>query len=165
MPEPSEPLDRKRALLEAAEAAVQESRDRARPSHGPRRPRGPNPFSIGLALLASVFGIYLMVAQPAWFLTPPPPPDPPAMREASARLTVVREASRIEQVRAETGRVPATLEEAGSGVAGLQYFPSGDGYTLRWVLSGDTLTWSSRDSVADFLGNSLATVLARGTPR
>lgn len=158
------PEDRKRALLEAAQAAAEETGKRGTQA-GSRPPRreGSSPVSLGLAALASGFGIYMLVARPAWFLTPPPPPEPPALQEAALRLSLVREASRIEQFRATSGRLPATLEEAGSTVSGIVYQPAdGTVYVIRAVTGRDTLSFVPGQPLEGFLGSSLERVLARG---
>jgi hypothetical protein len=162
VPEPnpaSTPEDQKRALLEAAQAAVEDARSRA--ERDGSRPRGPRYFSLILAAAAIGLGFYMLAARPAWFLTPPPPPEPPALQQASARLAIAREASLIEQYRAEHGRLPATLAEAGSSAVGVLYQPIGNAYQLRWSLGSDTITFSSTDSLPAFLGASLETVMSR----
>ena len=157
--------DQKRALLDAAQAAVVDARHKAEEAHqrkGPARGRFSPLIS---AVIASAIGLYLLAARPAWFVTPPPPPDPPDIAVASARLTLVREASRVQQFQAERGRLPVSMAEAGSAVSGLHYEQLNDsGYVLRAIQGADTVSLSSRDSLPRFLGNSLGRILARGRP-
>lgn len=155
----TDPEGQKRALLEAAQAAVEDAKTRA--EWGPSRTRRPRVLSLVLAAGAIGLGLYLLAFRPAWFVTPPPPVESPGLQQASARLAMAREASRIEQYRAAHGRLPATLAAAGSAATGIQYTPAGSRYQLRLVIGSDTLTYSSTDSLPAFLGSSLKTVLSR----
>jgi hypothetical protein len=163
-PSPSEE-DRKQALLDAAQAALADAKNRAdradRQGHSSRARFSP----LASGFIASAIGLYLLVARPAWFLTPPPPPDPPEIAAASVRLTLVREASLVQRFQADSGRLPVSMAEAGSAVAGVQYDRLTDSsYVLRAVHGLDTVRLSSRDSVPLFLGNSLGLILSRSQP-
>jgi hypothetical protein len=157
--------DQKRALLEAAQAAVEDAREKelARRRGGSTRTSRTIVTVLGVSLFG--MGIYLLAARPAWFFTPPPAPETMEIREASVRLMLVREAERVKRYRAEHGRFPATLAEAGSPVRGLLFETRGD--TAFRVMSpwGDgTIGLSSSDSVGSFLGNSLRIIVSRGRP-
>ena len=163
-PSPSEE-DRKQALLDAAQAALADAKSRAdeadRQDHSARTRLSP----LISCCIASAIGLYLMVARPAWFITPPPPPDPPDIAAASVRLTLVREASRVQRFQADSGRLPLSMAEAGSDVTGVQYDRLPDSsYVLRAVQGRDTVRLSSRDAVPLFLGNSLGLILSRSQP-
>ena len=157
--------EQKQALLEAAEAAVQDANDKA----ARRRGRTSSNTSrivvsvLGLGIFA--VGIYILSMRPTWFFTPPPPPESVQIQEASVRLMLVREASRVRRYRAEHGKLPATLEEAGSTLTSITYTPQGDS-TFRLVTNwGEhTIGLSSSDSVGPFLGNSLKVIASRGRP-
>lgn len=159
------PEDLKRALLEAAQAAVTDAEhkaDEARRSSQPRRARLSPMIA---AAIASGIGLYLLVARPAWFVTPPPPPDPPAIAAASVRLTLAREANRVHRFLADSGRLPASMAEAGSTVSAVEYERLNDsGYVLRAVGGSGAVRLSSRDSLPLFIGNSLRLIMARGQP-
>lgn len=159
------PEDQKRALLEAAQAAVTDAEHKADEARRQNRPRRARLSPLVSATIASGIGLYLLVVRPAWFVTPPPPPDPPAIAAASVRLTLAREANRVEQFQADSGRLPASMAEAGSTVSGIAYERLNDsGYVLRAVGGSGTVSLSSRDSLPLFLGNSLRLIMARGQP-
>ncbi len=157
--------DQKRALLEAAQAAVDDAREKelARRRGGSTRASRAVVTVLGLALFG--IGIYLLAARPAWFFTPPPPPETLEIREASVRLMLVREVERVKRYRAEHGRFPATLAEAGSQVQGLLFETRGDSaFRLISPWGEGTIGLSSTDSVGSFLGNSLKVIVSRGRP-
>lgn len=159
------PEDQKRALLEAAQAAVTDAEHKADEARRRKQPRTSRLSPLVSAALASGIGLYLLVVRPAWFLTPPPPPDPPAIAAASVRLTLAREASRVHQFQADSGRLPTSMAEAGSTVSGVEYQRLNDsGYVLKAVAGGEAVSLSSRDSLPLFLGNSLRLIMARGQP-
>lgn len=156
----------KQRLLDAAQAAVAEAQTKAE-ERASRR--GSTPASRGIMFGASlslfVVALYLAVARPSWFLTPPPPPEPPAVQEASIRLTLVREAQRIATFRTTAGRLPADPAEAGSPVAGLAYDRINDSvFAVSLPFGAGMVTLRSTDSVAVFLGDAIGTVSARVAP-
>jgi len=155
------PGDSKEALLQAAQAAMEDSRRKRgeRPAHRRRASRATMLVAAGTLFALSV---YLLAARPVWFFTPPPPPEPPEIQEASMRLTLVREAARIRQYRLANGQLPGSLEETGSPMQGLTYAPSGDGaFTLSGRARGQMLTLRSTDAVDAFLGNSFQIIQGR----
>lgn len=159
------PADPKRELLAAAQAAVEDARVRA--AVAPKLPptRLWRRMMLGLGAVTGLAGLAVILLRPNWLVRPPPPPDPPAVQEASVRLTLVREAGRIARFKVEHGRLPATPEEAGSPVQGLGYARSGDTlYSLSLAAGSGTVTFGSRDSVGAFLGTSLKLVTRRGQP-
>jgi hypothetical protein len=122
---------------------------------------------LALSAVAIVFGGYLLIARPAWFIAPPPPPiaQSPEVAEASLRLGMGREAERVEAFRRKNGRLPQTLKEAGGGRMGLQYSPMGTGrYTISGTDAGIALTYDSIDSISTFVGNSYQLILRRFKP-
>lgn len=155
----------KQALLDAAQAAVADAKEKA--AQRRRRPTSPGTKTfftiVSIALFAG--GIYLLAVRPAWFFTPPPPPETVAIQEASLRLTLVRETERVKRYRSQHRRLPGSLEEAGSPVKGLTYEKQSDS-TFRLIATfGDgTIGLSSTDSVSTFLGNSLKVIASRGRP-
>jgi hypothetical protein len=156
-------LGDKQRLLDAAQAAVADAREkeavRARQRVSTPTSRG---AMIGASLTLFVVAAYLAAVRPAWFIAPPPPPDPPALQEASVRLTLVRESQRIQAWRVANGRLPADLSEAGIPVAGLVYARLDDStYAVALPFRTSEVTLRSTDSVAAFLGNAVGTVAAR----
>ena len=159
------PEDQKRALLEAAQAAVTDAEHKADEARRQGQPRRARLSPLVSAAIASGIGVYLLAARPAWFVTPPPPPDPPAIAAASVRLTLAREANRVHQFQADSGRLPTSMAEAGSTVSGVEYQRLNDsGYVLKAVGGGEAVSLSSRDSLPLFLGSSLRLIMARGQP-
>jgi hypothetical protein len=157
--------DQKLALLDAAQAAVQDAHEKA----ASRRGRASSNTSrivvtvLGLAIFG--VGFYILAMRPLWFFTPPPPPESVQIQEASVRLMLVREASRVRNYRAAHGKLPATLEEAGSTITTITYTVQGDSaFRLVTAWGEKTLGLSSSDSVAPFLGNSLTVIASRGRP-
>jgi hypothetical protein len=160
MGEPKE----KQMLLDAAKAAVADAQSKADEK---ARTRVSTPASRGIMFGASVAlfaaAVYLAVARPAWFIRPPPPPDPPVIQEASVRLTIVREAQRINAYRISTGRLPQDPAAAGSAVAGLVYGRINDSvFTVSMPAGVNRMTFRSTDSVAVFLGDAVTLVSTRG---
>jgi len=156
------PPGQKQALYDAAVAAVQ---DAERRSGQTGRGRGPWGRRIGLSTAALVvgFALYLLIARPAWFLTPPPPPESLQVQEASVRMMLVREAGRIKGLAATSGRLPEDLKATGSRVLNLRYQRLSDSSFLVAAPFGTgELILRSTDPTADFLGRSLSTVTNRG---
>ncbi len=150
------PEGMKDALLEAAQAAVQAKRE-PQSRRAPRSGARPVVLIGGTAVAAAL--AVLLITQPDWLVPPPPPPEPVAVQEASARLTLVREANSVRRFRGEHGRLPATLAETGSQVRGVEYeILPGDQFALSMTYAGTSLRLQSTDRVEDFLGNSMKTV-------
>jgi hypothetical protein len=159
-------LGDKQRLLDAAQAAVTDAREK---EEARARQRVSTPASRGIMFGASLalflVAVYLAAVRPAWFMTPPPAPDPPALQEASVRLTLVRESQRIQAWRSANGRLPANLSEAGIPVSGLAYDRLDDStWAVSLPFGASQVTLRSTDSVAAFLGSAVGTVAARVTP-
>jgi len=156
-------IDQKQDLLNAAQAAVADAKAKAgaRAGGAVRASRAREIVTVaGLAL--TLAGFALAALRPAWFLTPPPEPEPPGIQEASVRLTLVREAHRINAWRLATGRLPADVSEAGTPVTGLAYDRINDSVFAVSLPHGPSLvTLRSTDSLATFIGGALATVAER----
>lgn len=155
--------DQKQELLHAAQAAVADAKARAeaRSSDTASRSRAREILTVA-GLVLALTGFTLAALRPAWFLTPPPEPEPPVIQEASVRLTLVREAQRINGWRMANGRLPDDLAEAGTPVAGLAYDRLNDSvFALSLPVGTSLITWRSTDSLSAFIGGSVATVAAR----
>jgi len=154
----------KEALLEAAQAALDDAREKA--ARQGRR-RGSSLFARRLLLVsgAALFAmsIYLLVARPVWFFDPAPVPETVELQEASVRLMLVREAHRIRRWRADNaGNLPATLAEAGSPVRGVTYERRSDGsFVLSASHAGSQIRLSSTDSLPGFIGGSFGVLRER----
>lgn len=158
-PDRGEPLtDSKSALLEAAEAAVASPSPLAtRETHSGRRAK-----HLPLLLVVGAACAVVLVAQPSWLRTPPPAPEPPALIEASARMTLVREAARLRSYRDSLGRLPLTLTEAGgTGANDVVYTPSPDGTFTVHIATDARLSLRSTENIAEFLGTSYESLRER----
>lgn len=156
-------LSDKQRLLDAAQAAVADAREKEE-ARARERARGKGPRYVFLAFCAALIGTggWALATRPAWLVAPPPRPDPPALADASVRLTLVREAERIQAWRREHGRLPAGPGEAGSLVEGLAYGVISDSVFVLTMQSGPgALSFRSTDSAGPFLGDALRTVQGR----
>ena len=157
--------ERKKALLDAAQDAVQDAHEKAAQRRGQARRNWSRIVVTVLGLAIFALGIYILAVRPSWFFTPPPPPESVQIQEASVRLMLVREASRVRQYRAAHGKYPATLAESGSPVSNVDYTVLGDSaFRLVTNWGEETIGLSSSDSVGAFLGNSLKIIASRGRP-
>ena len=154
------PDGQKQALYEAAVAAVQEAGKRNRKS--PEGARWGRRITMAGALVVVSFGLYLLLARPAWFVTPPPEPESVQVQEASVRLMLVREVARIRSEAGASGRLPDGFDGTGSSARSIRYQRLTDSTFLVAATVGTReLILRSTDSTAAFLGNSLATVSNR----
>ncbi|HEX9165919.1 MAG TPA: hypothetical protein VF862_08410 [Gemmatimonadales bacterium] len=156
--------DQKQDLLNAAQAAVADAKAKAGARTGAAAPVSRTREIVTVAgLVLTLAGFALAAFRPAWFLTPPPEPEPPVIQEASARLTLAREAQRINGWRRVNGRLPVDLAEAGTPVAGLSYERINDSvFAVSLPLGTDLVTLRSTDSLSTFIGGAVGTVAARG---
>jgi hypothetical protein len=157
-PRPGGP-DRRR-LIEAYQEVVRSEREKrhSRPLLEPERPR--HRFALFMALVAVGLAALLLL-QPGWLFSAPPPPEPPAVKEASLRLTMFRAIELIEAYHQVQGRLPATLAEAGADTTGLRYARTAEGYTVTGTNGALTLTYTSPADPHEFLGNSYQIVRQR----
>lgn len=105
----------KEALLEAAQAAVADQRNRPLSKLSPSQPppgKGRLVFR-GSMLVAMTIGAGLLAAQPAWLTGPKLPKEDQAVQAASATLTLVDAVSKVQSYFASRGRLPRQLREAG----------------------------------------------------
>lgn len=157
--------EQKQALLSAAQAAVQDASDKAANRRGQTTSNTSRIVVTVLGLAIFAVGIYILAVRPSWFFTPPPAPESVQIQEASVRLTLVREASRVRRYRSDHGKLPATLAEAGSPLTNVNYTTHGDSaFRLVAAWGEETIALASTDSVGPFLGNSLKTIASRGRP-
>ena len=157
-PPPGSP-DR-RELLQAFQDVVRSEQEKKSQVSTPE-PTTARRATRSVMLLTAVGLLFVLVTQPGW-LFPRPPEETPALREASLRVRMFVEIDRVERFRADSGRLPRTLVEAGSDTSGLTYLPTEGGYTLSGVNNGLSLTYRSGTSPREFLGNSYRMVAQRG---
>lgn len=157
--------DSKTDLLEAAKAVVKERNQKAEQAAA-RRMQPEVRKRVGVLSLLGMAGLLVIVLQPAWLTGPKAlPPESPAIVEASVRLSMLREQQRVVDFVKRTGRLPATLAEAGVSVAGLGYEALSQQEFRLFAQAGDSLlVLRSSDSMTLFLGNSLREIKNRGRP-
>lgn len=158
--------DSKTNLYEAAKAAIRDQEAKldaertARVSATGRRRR------MGFMSVVGMAGAALLILQPVWLAGPKAiPAEPPPLAAATLRVTLVRERDRVFEFARRTGRLPATVAEAGVRTAGLTYDSREDGtFSLSGETSDSIITLSSTDSLSAFLGGSLRIIRDRGRP-
>ena len=154
--------DSKTDLLEAARAVVKDRNEKvaaARMQPAVRK-------RVSFLTLLSLAGLLLILLQPSWLAGPKATPaESPVIREASVRLSMLRERQRVTDFAKRTGRLPISLAEAGSTVPGLGYEALPGQQFRLFAQAGDSLlVLRSTDSMAPFLGNSLREIKNRGRP-
>ena len=157
----------KKALLEAfdtvlkTQAEAREAR-RAEAEAEARRRHGASRLVMGACTAVMVFvGVYLYVERPDWVFPAPPTPESLVVREASLRISVANAAQHVERFRQRTGRLPATLAEAGAHEAGLDYEPAKTVYRLQADTGGVRVSYDSSEPLGRFVGNSFKIISRR----
>jgi hypothetical protein len=161
----STPRDTKSVLYEAALEAVQERAARAR-ARAEQRPRPRRRFPrLAFLIAVAVIGGALLLIRPAWLAGPDRlPPESPAVAAASMRVILWRERELVQAFQQRTGRLPASLGEAGSTAVGLEYRQDGTGFRLIGRAGDSLITLRSSDSAAAFLGDSFSRLRQRSLP-
>ncbi len=161
---PTPPRDTKTNLYDAALAAVKEREERASEQQMARLGATGRKRRVSALGVMGVAGLVLLLIRPTWLAGPEAPPaEPPAVAAASLRLTLLRERDRVFEFVRQSGRLPATLEEAGSGLVAIDYQPTGGESFVLSARTGDSVvTLGSSDSTTTFLGASLKTIKHRG---
>ena len=131
-----------------------EARERARTSSQPL-------LALCTATLLAI-GAYLAIMKPAWVFAPSPTPESLAIQDASLRLTMANASQRVQHFRKQNGRLPESLAETGTQGANLHYGRLGaSDYRLVGENGMARVTLTSKDSLADFLGNSFQIIERR----
>ena len=161
-PPPGKPGDR-RALVDAYQKLVQtEAEKTISGRHRALPPAKRHTLLIVGVILTIGLGavlVRLVMQEPA------PPVETPAIRDASLRLMLYREALHVEAYRKANSQLPKTLAEAGggNGTVAYQLVPP-DGYSLTGTNAGQRLTYTSSEPLASFLGNSYQVIKERRPP-
>lgn len=120
------------------------------------------PLMAAAAVILLAVGGYLALARPDWVFAPRPTVESIALQEASLRIAMANASQHIERFRQRNGRLPETLAEAGGRDAGLGYSRVGpSGYRLVGDNGSAQVTFSSEQTLHEFLGNSYAIVARR----
>lgn len=112
------------------------------------------------AMIVGALSIYVWTAPPA-FIQPDPYPPPSARQvDAGLRMDIYLQAQQIEKYRQANGSLPASLDEAGEPLEGVEYERAeGDAYRLVASTGGETLVYDSRESAREFLGDAASVVM------
>lgn len=163
-PVPSE-LAGKKALLEAFDTVLKTQaaeREAERAAAEALRNRGASRLLMVLCTTIVVFlAVYLYVERPEWVFPAPPPAESEAVREASLRIMMANAVQHLERYHHQTGRWPATLEEAGAHGAGISYERTSSGYRLQGQSGQIRLHFESSEPLARFIGNSFEVISRR----
>lgn len=155
----------KQALLDAFDSVLRtqaEEREARRAEAEARRHRGVSRILMLTCTTIVVFvSVYLYVERPAWVFPSPPTPESVAVREASLRITVANAAQHIERYRQQTGRLPATLVQAGAHEGGIDYEPAGTSYKLHGDMGDVRVSYDSNEPLGRFVGNSFKVISRR----
>ena len=102
--------------------------------------KGPPKWTLPLTVNLGVLALYFLIAQPDFLIVSPiEDPRPAAVEIESATNALYLEGiQRINMFVAANGRLPETLEEAGSFLAdqGVDYTTQGDDYILIYTIEG-----------------------------
>jgi hypothetical protein len=157
----------KQALLEAFDNVLKqqaENREAERREEAERRRRRNRARPIVWAALVLLIFLctYLYIERPEWVFPASAPPESVAIQEASLRIGMANVAQHLERYRQRRGRLPKTLQEAGTQVEGMIYQPLD---STEWRLIGShagiELTLASREPLSRFIGNSFEVISRR----
>ena len=162
----NQPSPEKQALIDAYEKVIladTEKREKdaaVRPAGPPRRRT--HPIVLLSLLVLVIVGAYVVIARPPWIFERGVPAEAPPIQEASLRLAMAMQFQRIERYRSQSGRLPATIEEAGPAMPGIRYQARHpDGFTLTGTNGSVTLTLQSTESLTAFVRNSYELIQGR----
>ena len=161
---PSEPTARssKSALLEAAHQAIAERESRPVP--------GPAPASSRVALRGFLIAVLVaagavLLARPAWLISPPLPTESPANKAATATMALVELMNRLQAYQAANGRLPATLQEVAGADSAITYRPGVGGDFELSLRAGDSVvSIRATDSLKARVVDAIRTLQARSSP-
>ncbi len=162
-PPPPNTTPEKQALLEAYDTVLRTQADEAeaRRAAARRRQSGSRLLLLVCVTIALFVCVYLYVERPEWVFPVPPTPESLIVREASLRINVANAAQHVELYRQRTGRLPATLTDAGAHESALEYEPGTTGYRLHADMDGVRLTYDSSEPLARFVGSSFKIITRR----
>jgi len=162
-PPPPNTTPEKQALLEAYDTVlrIQADEAEARRAAARRRQSGSRLLMLVCTTISVFVCAYLYVERPEWVFPVPPTPESLVVREASLRINVANAAQHVELYRQRTGRLPATLADAGAHESALEYEPGTTGYRLHADMDGVRLTYDSNEPLARFVGNSFKIITRR----
>ena len=146
----AETADTLAEVLEHAAARDVAAHKRGAPKTQPK-------WMLPLGINLGVFAIYLLIAPPAWVVMDPIEGPPPAEQLRSLKGSMYFQINAIDNYAIVNGRLPATLDEAGSVTPGVEYVrQSGDLYQLIGHAGDETLIYSSTEDPIAFVGDALS---------
>ena len=153
---PDEADLRKQALQKAYEIAASITSEQARAGMpAPAKPpvdRGPLLRAANAALAVGA-AVWLFLAPPAWLPQSASDHRSPEQRELGLRLTLAMEAARVNDYRDQSGRLPATLVDAGGDARSVRYVLIDEThYSLSASDGAVSATYDSRQPLAALLG-------------
>lgn len=129
----------KEALLEAAQAAIADHKNRPPVLPGGRKVGGSGRVVFRLVLVGlMVAGASVLSVQPEWLVGPKLPADDAAVQTASATLSLVDVVSKIEAYTTVQGRLPTKLSDVGVRNAAIRYRIVGESAFELSLSAGDT---------------------------
>lgn len=144
---------------------LQHAAEREQASKKVRRPpKGPPKWMLPLAVNLGVLALYFLIAQPDFLIMSPNVDRRTVTEQVTSSTTAIYfdGISRIDSYMATNGRLPATLEEAGSTLAsqGVDYTTQGDStYILIATVGTETIVYDSAlQTAAEFAGNLASTL-------
>ncbi|MGH7498523.1 MAG: hypothetical protein ACREL3_06695 [Gemmatimonadales bacterium] len=161
------PSAEKKALLDAFDTVLKsqaEERDASqRDAEARRRARASSRPLMGAATaILLMVGAYLAIVQPPWVFAPRATPETLALKEASLRVSIANAAQHVERYRKRNARLPESLAEAGARSGGLRYDRLGpENFRLAGENGPAHVTFTSGESLPDFLGNSYPIITRR----
>ncbi len=120
------------------------------------RKRGGPPLRVLLLLSLLAFNLYLWLGDPQWLHYNLPVQPSADYYAESWRTLVYLQRERIEQYRAAKGHLPATAQQAGQPVRGVEYTPvQRTDYQLAVGSGGNQVVFHSTDSLSVWMGRTL----------
>lgn len=159
---PSEQHDR-RDLLKAYKDVVHEEQERLahRGMTDYEPPKQRRFFWITMLLILGL-SVGSVAVHPEWFVQQERV-ESSDLRDASLRLLMYREILRVESFKKARGRLPVSLAEAGGGDTDVGYTVNGYNYVLRGSSGTLELSYDSRTSPLQFVGNAYERVRRRNS--
>ena len=113
-------------------------------------------------LVFGTFFFYLLLFSPGWIAPPGPDPITAAAIDDGLRVSIFLTARQIETFRENEGRLPANIDEAGGGRAGVVYRRiDARTFQLSATTRDTALTYVSTDALEEFIGSALRVLEGR----
>lgn len=150
----------KSALLEAAQAAVEDQK--VRTGAGPASARSARTGFRVLLVTVLVLAAAVLIARPSWFVGPDLPIEPEAIQTASARLALVDAIGRVRTYLTVSGQLPPTPDAAGVTNHAISLKPLAGGEFELTLRAGDSLiAVRSTDSLKPLVVDALRALQRR----